>query len=72
MGKYMGELQNYHTAYKKAFLEGDAMGAVVRLLARCLETPDGARSDEQVRLAKLKLRLRGAPSAVREQRANLG
>ena len=48
-GKAMGDLQAIHVAYKKAFLDGDAMGSVVRLLAKCLDVPDAVRTDEQVR-----------------------
>lgn len=57
MGKYMTELQGYHKEYKKAFLTGDAMGAIVRLLGSCLNEPDHSRSDEQTMIIELILAL---------------
>ncbi|KAL1499041.1 hypothetical protein AB1Y20_013557 [Prymnesium parvum] len=57
MGKYMSELQAYHQQYKKAFLTGDAMGTVVRLLGSCLNEPSHSRTDEQVMIIELILAL---------------
>ena len=57
MGKYMHELQACHKLYKKAFLEGDGMGTVVRLLGVCLNEPDHSRSDESQMIIELILAL---------------
>eukprot|EP00966_Prymnesium_polylepis_P225504 5216603-Prymnesium_polylepis.1 len=53
----MGELQMYHRTFKKAFLEGDGMGTIVRILASCLNEPEATRSDEQGMIIELILAL---------------
>ena len=46
IGARMDELRRSHSAYKRAFARSDAMGSVVRLLARPLSLPEDERSDD--------------------------
>jgi len=46
IGAYLDELRRYHRAYKSAFVRSDAMGSVVRLLARPLSVREDERSEQ--------------------------
>ena len=46
IGAYLDELRRYHRAYKRAFVRSDAMGSVVRLLARPLSVREDERSEQ--------------------------